>query len=538
MSVPVIAAPADRLAKLGLYIADKLHYQLPPAELVRQSLHRGEGELNDTGALVIQTGTFTGRSPKDRYIVKDETTADAVHWNDFNQPMEEHHFDVFFASIRDWLNQLPEVWVRDCYVCADPRHRLNVRVVTESASANLFAHNMFLRPTEDELDNFTPDWQILFAPGLQLDAARCGTRSPNAVAISFRHRLILLAGTGYTGEIKKSIFSILNFILPREKKVLSMHCSANKGADGDTAIFFGLSGTGKTTLSADPSRLLIGDDEHGWTADNIFNFEGGCYAKCINLKEDREPEIYHAIRPGALVENVKFFTGTNSINFEDGSVTENTRVSYPLSYIGNSLEPSAGPTPKNIFFLTCDAYGVLPPISRLTPDQAMYQFISGYTAKVAGTETGITEPKPTFSACFGAPFLPLHPGRYAELLGAKIRQQGVKVWMINTGWSGGPFGKGSRINLAYTRAMITAVLENALDDLEYRAHPVFGVAMPLSCPGVPGELLNPRQTWPDTAAYDAMADKVAGWFITNFEKYASGVSPGILAAAPGPGATR
>jgi len=538
MSVPVIAAPADRLAKLGLYIADKLHYQLPPAELVRQSLHRGEGELNDTGALVIQTGTFTGRSPKDRYIVKDETTADAVHWNDFNQPMEEHHFDVFFASIRDWLNQLPEVWVRDCYVCADPRHRLNVRVVTESASANLFAHNMFLRPTEDELDNFTPDWQILFAPGLQLDAARCGTRSPNAVAISFRHRLILLAGTGYTGEIKKSIFSILNFILPREKKVLSMHCSANKGADGDTAIFFGLSGTGKTTLSADPSRLLIGDDEHGWTADNIFNFEGGCYAKCINLKEDREPEIYHAIRPGALVENVKFFTGTNRINFEDGSVTENTRVSYPLSYIGNSLEPSAGPTPKNIFFLTCDAYGVLPPISRLTPDQAMYQFISGYTAKVAGTETGITEPKPTFSACFGAPFLPLHPGRYAELLGAKIRQQGVKVWMINTGWSGGPFGKGSRINLAYTRAMITAVLENALDDLEYRAHPVFGVAMPLSCPGVPGELLNPRQTWPDTAAYDAMADKVAGWFITNFEKYASGVSPGILAAAPGPGATR
>jgi len=397
---------------------------------------------------------------------------------------------------------------------------------------------MFLRPTEDELDNFTPDWQILFAPGLQLDAARCGTRSPNAVAISFRHRLILLAGTGYTGEIKKSIFSILNFILPREKKVLSMHCSANKGADGDTAVFFGLSGTGKTTLSADPSRLLIGDDEHGWTADNIFNFEGGCYAKCINLKEDREPEIYHAIRPGALVENVRFFTGTNRINFEDGSVTENTRVSYPLSYIGNSLEPSAGPTPKNIFFLTCDAYGVLPPISRLTPDQAMYQFISGYTAKVAGTETGITEPKPTFSACFGAPFLPLHPGRYAELLGAKIRQQGVKVWMINTGWSGGPFGKGSRINLAYTRAMITAVLENALDDLEYRAHPVFGVAMPLSCPGVPGELLNPRQTWPDTAAYDGMADKVAGWFITNFEKYASGVSPEILAAAPGPGATR
>jgi len=537
MSVPVIAAPADRLANLGLYIADKLHYQLPPAELVRQSLRRREGQLNDAGALVIQTGTFTGRSPKDRYIVKDETTADSVHWNDFNQPMEEHHFDVFFSSIRDWLNQLPEVWVRDCYVCADPRYRLNVRVVTETPSSNLFAHNMFLRPKEEELDNFIPDWQILFAPGLQLDAASCGTRSPNAVAISFHHRLILLAGTGYTGEIKKSIFSILNFILPRERKILSMHCSANKGADGDTAIFFGLSGTGKTTLSADPVRLLIGDDEHGWTGDNIFNFEGGCYAKCINLKEEKEPDIYHAIRPGALVENVRFFTGTNRINFEDGSVTENTRVSYPLSYIGNSLEPSVGPTPKNIFFLTCDAYGVLPPISRLTPDQAMYQFISGYTAKVAGTETGITEPKPTFSACFGAPFLPLHPGRYADLLGARIRQQGVKVWLINTGWSGGPFGKGSRINLAYTRAMITAVLDNALDDLEYRVHPIFGVAMPLSCPGVPTQLLNPRQTWPDTAAYDEMADKVAGWFISNFEKYASGVSAEIVAAAPRPGAT-
>jgi phosphoenolpyruvate carboxykinase (ATP) len=397
---------------------------------------------------------------------------------------------------------------------------------------------MFLRPTEEELDSFTPDWQILFAPGLQLDAARCGTRSSNAVAISFRHRLILLAGTGYTGEIKKSIFSILNFILPRERKVLSMHCSANKGADGDTAIFFGLSGTGKTTLSADPARFLIGDDEHGWTADNIFNFEGGCYAKCINLKEEKEPEIYHAIRPGALVENVRFFKGTDRINFEDGSVTENTRVSYPLSYIGNSLEPSVGPIPQNIFFLTCDAYGVLPPISRLTPDQAMYQFISGYTAKVAGTETGITEPKPTFSACFGAPFLPLHPGRYADLLGARIRQQSVKVWLINTGWSGGPFGKGSRINLSYTRAMITAVLGNALDGMEYRAHPVFGVAMPLSCPGVPTELLNPRQTWPDTAAYDEMADRVAGWFITNFEKYASGVSQEILAAGPTPGAMR
>jgi len=532
MSVPVIAAPANRLAKLGIYIADKLHYQLPPSELVRQSLRRREGELNDTGALVITTGAFTGRSPKDRYIVKDEITAGSVHWNDFNQPLDDHHFDVIFSSIRSWLNQLPEVWVRDCYVCADPRFRLNIRVVNETPSTNLFAYNMFLRPTEDELDNFQPDWQILSAPGLQLDAARCGTRSPNAVAISFRHKLILLAGTGYTGEIKKSIFTILNFLLPREKRVLSMHCSANKGPDGDTAIFFGLSGTGKTTLSADPARKLIGDDEHGWTADNIFNFEGGCYAKCINLKEEKEPEIYHAIRPGALVENIKFFPGTNHINFEDGSITENTRVSYPLSYISNSLEPSNGPTPKNIFFLTCDAYGVLPPISRLTPSQAMYQFISGYTAKVAGTETGITEPKPTFSACFGAPFLPLHPGRYADLLGDKIKHHGVTVWMINTGWSAGPFGKGNRINLTYTRAMITAALGGALDKAEYQTHPIFGMAMPLNCPGVPSDLLNPRQTWPDTAAYDEMAARVAGWFINNFEKYASGVSAEILQAAP------
>lgn len=537
MSLPVIASPADRLAELGLFLADKLHYQLPPNELAKQCLKRKEGELNDTGALVIRTGTFTGRSPKDRYIVKDIFTEDTIHWNDFNQPMEEHRFDAMFASIRSWLNKLPEVWVRDCYVCADPGYRLNIRVVTETPSSSLFAYNMFLRPTKDELESFQPDWQILSAPGLQLDATRCGTRGSNAVAISFRHKLILLAGTGYTGEIKKSIFTILNFLLPKEKKVLSMHCSANKGPEGDTAIFFGLSGTGKTTLSADPARKLIGDDEHGWSTDNIFNFEGGCYAKCINLKEDKEPDIYKAIRPGALVENIQFFPGTDRINFEDGSITENTRVSYPLNYIANALEPSVGPTPGNIFFLTCDAYGVLPPISRLTPDQAMYQFISGYTAKVAGTETGITEPKPTFSACFGAPFLPLHPGRYAELLGAKIRQQNVKVWMINTGWSGGPFGKGSRINLHYTRAMITAALRGDLDNVDCQTHPVFGMAIPQNCPGVPKELLNPRQTWPDKNAYDEMTARLASWFINNFEKYASGVSAEIVQAGPRPDQT-
>jgi len=532
MAVPVFATPADQLVRLGLHLSDSIHYQLPPHQLIRHCIRHKEGVLNDTGALVIHTGVFTGRSPKDRYIVKDEITTGTVNWNEFNQPIDEIYFNRIFDTVVTWLNRLTDVFVRDCYVCADNRYRLNLRVVTETASNNLFAYNMFLRPTEDELENFQPDWQILSAPGLQLDPAQCGTRSGNAVVISFRRRLILLAGTGYTGEMKKSVFTILNFLLPHEEKVLSMHCSANKGPNGDTAIFFGLSGTGKTTLSADPSRGLIGDDEHGWTADNIFNFEGGCYAKCIHLCEEKEPDIFHAIRPGALVENVRFFPGSDCINFEDGSITENTRVSYPLSYIGNALEPSVGPIPANIFFLTCDAYGVLPPISRLTPVQAMYQFISGYTAKVAGTETGITEPKPTFSACFGAPFLPLHPGRYAQLLGDRIRQHGAKVWLVNTGWSGGAFGKGKRMNLAYTRAMITAALEDALGNVEYKTHPVFGVAMPTSCPGVPSELLDPRSTWPNPADYDEQAGHLTDWFIKNFEKYADGVSAEVLQAGP------
>jgi phosphoenolpyruvate carboxykinase (ATP) len=516
-----------------LRISDTTYYQLPPDDLARHCLRRKEGVLGDTGALIIRTGAFTGRSPKDRYIVKDEMTAGSVHWNDFNQPIDPAHFHRIFTAVTTWLNKAPQLFVRDCYVCADPRHRLNIRVINETPSGNLFAYNMFLRPTEEELEDFRPDWQILAAPGLSLNSAECSTRSSTAVVISFRHRLIVVAGTGYTGEIKKGVFTILNFLLPRDRNVLSMHCSANKGPKGDTAIFFGLSGTGKTTLSADPGRRLIGDDEHGWTDDNIFNFEGGCYAKCIHLREDKEPAIYNAIRPGALVENVRLYPGTDRINFDDGSITENTRVSYPLSYISNAVEPSIGAIPANIFFLTCDAYGVLPPISRLNPGQAMYQFISGYTAKVAGTETGITEPKPTFSACFGAPFLPLHPGRYAELLGRKIRQHGVKVWMVNTGWSGGPYGQGNRMPLSYTRAMITAALEGALDKVEYHPHPVFGMAIPVSCPGVPAELLNPRNTWPSPTAYDEMAGHLADWFTTNFQKYAGDIpSTEIHAAAP------
>ena len=532
MSIPTVTMPSQNLLKIGLKNTDSIHYQLTPDELVQDTLRMGEGVLNDTGALVIRTGEFTGRSPKDKFTVRDETTLDSVHWNEFNLPIEPRYFDIIYKQMVEYLDKLPELWVRDCYACADPRYRLNIRVVNEKPWNNLFAYNMFLRPTEEELENFKPDWHVISAPGLRLDPKACGTRQYNGAVVSFKHKMILIAGTGYTGETKKGIFTILNYILPFEKGVLSMHCSANMGAKGDTAIFFGLSGTGKTTLSADPNRKLIGDDEHAWTEDNIFNFEGGCYAKTINLTEEKEPEIYNAIRPGALVENVAFFPGTNKINFDDATITENTRVSYPLHFISNALEPSIGGLPRNIFFLTCDAFGVLPPISKLTPGQAMYQFISGYTAKVAGTELGVTEPKPTFSACFGAPFLPLHPGKYAKMLGEKMQQHNVNVWMINTGWTGGPYGVGSRMKLKYTRSMITAALEGKLDNVETEIHPVFGVAIPKECPEVPTEVLNPRNTWTDKDAYDEKAKYLAGLFIRNFEKYADGVTAETRAAAP------
>jgi phosphoenolpyruvate carboxykinase (ATP) len=517
---------------MGLKHSGSIHYQSTPEELVQDTLRIGEGVLTDSGALAISTGEFTGRSPNDKFTVKDETTENSVHWNNFNIPIEEKYFEIIRKKILDYMSELPELWVRDCHACADPRYRINIRVVNEKPWTNLFAYNMFLRPTEEELEDFKADWTILSAPGLRLDPNECGTRQHNAAVVSFKHRTILIAGTGYTGETKKGIFTILNYILPHEKNVLSMHCSANMGEDGDTAVFFGLSGTGKTTLSADPNRKLIGDDEHGWTEDNVFNFEGGCYAKLINLSEEKEPEIFHAIRPGAIVENVKFFEGTSKINFDDASITENTRVSYPLHFISNAQEPSVGGIPKNLFFLTCDAYGVLPPISKLTKGQAMYQFISGYTAKVAGTEAGVTEPKPTFSACFGAPFLPLHPGKYAEMLGKKMEKHNVNVWLINTGWTGGPYGVGNRMKLSYTRAMITAALEGKLDNVETVADPIFGVQVPTAVPGVPTDVLTPRNTWADKAAFDEKAKYLAGLFVKNFEKYASGVSQEILDAAP------
>lgn len=527
----MIAVPQSALEFLGIGQAENIHYQLSPEELSAQTVSRGEGVLNDTGALVINTGKFTGRSPKDKFTVKDELSENTVHWNDFNIPFEESAFLSLKDKMLAYLSG-KELWIRDCYACADENYRLRLRVTNENPWSNLFCYNMFIRPEEKDLDTFVPHWHIVQAPGFKADPAVDGTRAENFAVLSFKHKTILIGGTGYTGEMKKGIFTMLNYVLPQRANVLSMHCSANMGKDGDTAIFFGLSGTGKTTLSADPNRQLIGDDEHGWTGDTVFNFEGGCYAKTIDLSEEKEPEIYHAIRPGALVENVTFFEGTNKIDFSSKKITENTRVSYPLHFISNALEPSIGKTPKNIFFLTCDAYGVLPPISKLSAGQAMYQFISGYTAKVAGTEAGVTEPKSTFSACFGAPFLPLHPAQYAEMLGKKITESGVNVWMVNTGWSGGAYGVGSRMKLGYTRAMITAALEGKLNNADFETHPVFGMQMPVACEGVPSEILNPRNTWADKEAYDAMAKNLAGQFIKNFEKYASGANEEILAAAP------
>jgi len=532
MSVPTIFFSAEKWAKLGLENTESIHYQSPPEDLIQDTLRRGEGRLSDTGALVIETGVFTGRSPQDKFTVRDEITDATVHWNTFNIPIEEHYFHIIQKKMMAHLNTRRELWVRDCFTCADPQYRLNIRVISETPWTNLFAYNMFFRPEEAELDTFKAEWHVYAAPDLKLDAKECGIRQQNATVVSFKHKTILIAGSGYTGEVKKGIFSVLNYILPQEKNVLSMHCGANMGKQGDTAIFFGLSGTGKTTLSADPNRKLIGDDEHGWSEDSIFNFEGGCYAKLINLTEEKEPEIFQAVRHGALVENTQFFPGTQKINFEDSTITENTRVSYPLHFISNALEPAVGGLPKNIFFLTCDAFGVLPPISRLTPGQAMYQFVSGYTAKVAGTEAGIKEPKPTFSACFGAPFLPLHPGTYATMLGKRLQQHKATVWLINTGWTGGPCGRASRIELSYTRAMITAALNGMLDDVATEKDAIFGFAIPTSVPGVPDTLLNPRNTWADKNAYDQKAHYVAGLFIKNFEQYASGASAETLAGAP------
>jgi phosphoenolpyruvate carboxykinase (ATP) len=531
MAVETAFVPAAQLKKIGLTVPH-IHYQLSPHELTAQTLHRREGVLSSSGALCVLTGAFTGRSPKDRFFVADAITKNSINWSNFNIAIDEKYFFQLREKLTQHLNSQKEIWVRDCYACADENYSFPIRIINENPWSNLFAYNMFIRPTEAELETFRPGWHILQAPSFKADPKTDGTRQENFAIISFTHKTVLIGGTGYSGEIKKGIFSILNYLLPRNEGVLSMHCSANIGKKGDVAVFFGLSGTGKTTLSTDPERELIGDDEHGWTDTGVFNFEGGCYAKCIDLNEEKEPEIFHAVKPGALVENITFFEGTNEIDFSSKKITENTRVSYPLDFISNAAHPSIGGTPKNIFFLTCDAYGVLPPISLLTPGQAMYQFLSGYTAKVAGTEEGVTEPKVTFSTCFGAPFLPLHPACYAEMLGNKLKEHNVNVWMVNTGWIGGPYNVGGRIKLNYTRAMIGAALNGSLKKTAFEKHPVFGMMMPSTCPGVPPEILNPRNTWSYKNEYDAQANMLAGLFIKNFEKYAPNVTQEILNAAP------
>lgn len=519
------------LKSLGLGNVASALWNLEPSQLVEETILRGEGELANSGALAVDTGEFTGRSPKDRFIVYDDITKDAVWWENFNIKFDADKFDALYNRVTAYLSG-KDVYVRDAYACADPKYRMNIRAITETPWANMFVHNMFLRPTNEEILSFEPEWTIIAAPGFMADPEIDGTRQHNFAVMNFTKKMIIIGGTAYTGEIKKGIFSALNFILPHQKNVLSMHCSANIGEDGDTAVFFGLSGTGKTTLSSDPKRKLIGDDEHGWTDEGVFNFEGGCYAKCINLSAENEPDIFNAIKFGALLENINFYEGTTEVDFEDKSKTENTRVSYPIYHINNIATPSVGTIPNNIFFLTADAFGVLPPISKLTPGQAMYQFISGYTAKVAGTEAGVTEPQTTFSSCFGAPFLPLHPTKYAEMLGEKMRKHNVNVWLINTGWSGGAYGTGERIKLRYTRAMITAALTGKLNNVAYETHPIFGLAMPTSCEDVPAEILNPRNTWQDKTAYDHKANELAAAFVKNFEKFADFANEEIMAAAP------
>lgn len=503
----------------NLFLRTQVYYQVPVDRLIKQTLDRKQGVLNDTGALMVSTGVFTGRSPLDKFIVRDHLTSETVDWNNFNNPMSDAHFLALKSDVVNYLDQQPVIWVRDAYACADQKFRLNIRIVNENPWSNHFAANMFIEPDTVELKKFEPEWRIFHAPGFNADPILHGTRQQNFTVVSFVHKTILIGGTAYTGEIKKAIFTVLNYLLPFQHNVLSMHCSANEGPGGDTALFFGLSGTGKTTLSSDPTRRLIGDDEHGWASSGIFNFEGGCYAKIINLSEKDEPDIFQAIRAGALVENTKFVDGTNKIDFACRSITENTRVSYPLTFIKNSKLPSVAQNPKNLFFLTCDAYGVLPPISRLTDEQAMYYFISGYTAKIAGTEEGVKEPQATFSACFGAPFLPLHPITYATLLKKKLEINKTTVWMINTGWTGGPYGTGKRISIAYTRAMITAALSGQLDDVTYFLHPVFNVAVPRACPGVPSGILDPRQTWGDRHVYDEAATVLLEKFRLNYMKY-------------------
>lgn len=526
--------PIKGLETIGIKKVKEACWNLSAPELIEEAIKNAEGYLADRGALMCDTGKFTGRSPKDRYIVEDDVTRDAVWWGDINIPLSVDQFDEIYQEMLVHLED-KKVYVRDAYAGADKTYRLNLRVINTLAWHNFFCRNMLLRPSPYKLENFEPNFTIICAPEFELDPKKHGTRQSNFAIINLTKRIILIGGTAYAGEMKKGIFSVLNYLLPQEHGVLPMHCSANIGTEKhDTAIFFGLSGTGKTTLSADPNRQLVGDDEHGWTDSNVFNFEGGCYAKVIDLTREKEPEIFDAIRYGAIVENTRFVQSSRRIDYENTEVTENTRSAYPIYNIANAIKPSVGGIPQNIFFLTCDAFGVLPPISKLSIGQAMYHFISGYTAKVAGTEAGITEPQTVFSACFGAPFLPLHPMVYAEMLGEKMEQNNVNVWLVNTGWTGGSYGLGKRMELRNTRAMISAALNGTLENVGYRKHSVFGVDIPMTCPGVESRLLSPRETWQNDKGYYQTANELARQFNMNFEKFETMAGEEILSGAPNP----
>ncbi len=508
-----------------------VYRNLSTASLVEIILERKEGLLSSTGALSVKTGKFTGRSPDDKFIVDDEITHNSVDWGKVNHPISEEKFDKIYQRMKKHIENR-DLFVFDGFVGADPENRLPIRIINIRAWHNLFSRQIFIRPTPEELQNHKPEFTLISADDFAAEPETEGTRTETFIIINFKKKIVLIGSTSYAGEIKKAMFSIMNFLLPK-REVFPMHCSANVGKNQDVALFFGLSGTGKTTLSADPERRLIGDDEHGWSDNGVFNFEGGCYAKCINLKKEHEPQIWNAIRFGSLMENVVINNDARDPDYADGSLTENTRVVYPLDYIDGAVIPSMAGHPKTIVFLTADAFGVMPPIAKLTKEGAMYHFMSGYTSKLAGTERGITEPKETFSTCFGGPFMPLRAQEYAKMLGKKITEHGTSVYLINTGWTGGPYGIGKRMNLAYTRAMVTAALNGEMDRAPVKHHAIFNLDMPTSCPNVPPEILDPRNTWSDKDKYDAAAKRLALLFVKNFEKFGS-VSKEIVNAGPRP----
>jgi len=520
------------LTAQGLAPSGTVHWNLEAPDLIQAAIRRGEGELAHMGPFVAVTSPHTGRSPNDKFVVKEPSTEADVDWGKVNQPITEAHFEVLLADVKGYLNGLGELFVEDLYCGADEAYRLACRYVTPNAWHANFVRNMFIRPAVEALPGFVPNFSILHAPEFQADPAKHGTRTGTFIVLNLAKRMILIGGTRYAGELKKSMFTVMNYLLPKQG-VLSMHCSANIGPAGDTALFFGLSGTGKTTLSADPERGLIGDDEHGWSANGTFNFEGGCYAKVINLSREQEPDIFATTEMfGTILENVVLHPGDKRVDFASQAITENTRASYPLHYIRNHVPSGKGGHPKHVVFLTADAFGVLPPIAKLTKEQAMYYFLSGYTAKLAGTERGVTEPQATFSACFGAVFLVWHPTKYAEMLGELLDQHGAQVWLVNTGWSGGAYGVGSRMKLSYTRAMVRAALAGKLDQAQVTPDPIFGLPIPSAVEGVPSEILQPRNTWTDGAAYDAQATKLASMFQENIKKFGEAVSPAIRAAGP------